>query len=45
MIQSADRPKIEYKIAWDVVESLNFSKLHGSYDVTSKFELDFRATG
>jgi len=40
--QSVDRPEIELKVACDVIESVDFAKFHGSFDVTGNFELDFR---
>jgi len=43
LIKSTDRPKIEFKIACDVTESVGFGKVCGFYDVTGNFELDFRA--
>jgi len=44
-MQSDDRPKIEFKVACDVIESVEFVKIYGFYDVTSDFELDFQAIG
>jgi len=44
MIQSADRPEIEFKVTRDVIESVNFAKFHGCY-VTSNLESDFRTIG
>jgi len=37
-----DRPGIEFKVACDVLESVNFAEIHEFYDVTGNFELDFR---
>ena len=45
MIQSPDRPEIEFKVAWDVIESVIFVKFHEFYDVKGNFELDFRTIG
>jgi len=45
MIQSADRPKIEFKAGCDVIKSVNFVKFHRFCDVTRDLELDFRAIG
>jgi len=45
MIQSEDRLEIELKVACDIIESVEFGKIYGFYDVTSNFELDFRAIG
>jgi len=42
-IQSADRPDIEFKVAWDVIESGKFG--NGFFDVTSNSELDSRVIG
>jgi len=36
LIQSADRPKIQFKVACDVIESKNFAEFHGFY-VTGNF--------
>ena len=33
-IQSADRPDIEFKIACDVIESVEFGKMYGFYDTS-----------
>jgi len=42
-IQSADRPEIEFNVACDIIEAVKFGKIYGFYDVTSNFELHFRA--
>jgi len=44
---SCDQPITwtELEVACDVIESMNFAKYHTFYDVTSSFELDFRARG
>jgi len=44
-MRSADRPEIEFEVVCDVIESVNFDKFHGSFDVTSNFKLDFRVIG
>jgi len=44
-MQSAGRPEIELKVAYDVIESVNFAESHGLCDVTGNFEVDFRAIG
>jgi len=44
LIQSADRPEVEFKVACDV-ESVNFRDFHGFDDVTGNFELDIQAIG
>ena len=44
-IQSADRTEIEFKVASDVIESVNFAEFYEFYDVTGNFELDCRAIG
>jgi len=44
-IQSADRPEIEFKVACDVILSVNFAQFYGFYDVKDNFELDFQAIG
>jgi len=44
-IQSADRLEIEFKVACDVIKSVNFAKFFRFHDVTCNFELDFRAIG
>jgi len=41
-MQSGDRPEIELvNVAGNVIESVNFAKSHGFYDITCNFELDF----
>ena len=40
-IQIPDRLEIEFKVACDVIESLEFGQIYGFYDVTGNFELDF----
>ena len=36
----ANRPKIEFGVAGDVMESVHFAEFSGFHDVTSNFELD-----
>ena len=38
-------PKIKFKVACEVIESVNFVEYHGFYEVTGNFELDFQAIG
>jgi len=42
-IKLANCPGIEFDFACDVIKSVEFGKIYGSYDVTGNFELDFRA--
>jgi len=42
-IQSAERPDIEFKVACDVIESVEFGKIYGFYEITGNFEIDFAA--
>jgi len=44
-MRSADRPEIELEVACDVIESVEFGKIYGFYEVTRKFELDFGTIG
>jgi len=44
-MRSADRPDIEFKVTWDVIESANFAEFNGFCDVTGKFKLHFQAIG
>ena len=44
-MRSTERPEIEFEVACDVIESLHFAKIYGFCDVTSNFEVDFRAIG
>jgi len=39
-IQSADRPEIEFQVACDVIEFVNFSEFHGFCDVTAQATLN-----
>jgi len=45
MIQSADRPEIEFKVDDNVKDTVGFGKICGFYDVTANFDLAFRAVG
>jgi len=45
MTQSADTPEVELKVACDVIESMEYGKIYGFYDVTGNFELDFQTIG
>jgi len=40
---AADRLEIEFKVACDVTESVEFGKISGFYDVTGNSALDFQA--
>jgi len=45
LIQLADHPRVEFKVACDVIESVEFGKIYEFYDVTRNFELDFWVIG
>jgi len=42
---STNRPEIEFEVACDVIESVNFAEFHGLFDVTGNFDLEVRAIG
>ena len=44
-IRSANRLEIAIKVAFNVIESANFTELHGFYDFTGNFELVIPAIG